>query len=130
MDHVSNNIEKFIQRRERENQMKDRIFGSRGKEVVEEDQELIAKALLCIPEEVVDFVSENVTFRGGHCYTNKEDIREAGVIHLTGTEGIDVILHEIAHAFLGHRINVDDETDRAQEQDAINLAKEWEDMCP
>ena len=105
---------------------------ARVDEIIEPIMSLITEAMGYLPDEVVDYVIDNVTFRSGCAFTPKEYILEGGIISLDDNlidEGKDkaiyLVLHEIAHAYLKHRMDCDLEEDIRQEKDADELARKW-----
>jgi len=107
-------------------------FGGRISGVDETTLALIVEGMVYLPDEVVDFVIENVSFSKPYSFCPKDEILDRGIIILDDylitkpkTEAVSIILHEIAHAFLSHRMNIDDDEWDRQEQEADNLSKKW-----
>ncbi|MCW4051104.1 MAG: hypothetical protein NWE89_15380 [Candidatus Bathyarchaeota archaeon] len=104
---------------------------SRSAEVPPELFDLISKAVSIIPFEVQEFVIDNLTFRTPNTHTDKEYILSGGIICLDSDlhekkEGIETVLHEIAHGWLKHRM-VDATVNNweKQEKDADLQVEKW-----
>ena len=91
---------------------------------------LIAEALAPLPDSVINYVVDSVTFRQGNSFTPKDYILSGGIIFLDSSlnneekeKAICTVQHEVAHALLKHKIRVDE--NEKQENEADNLVMEW-----
>ena len=92
----------------------DQIFGRQWIEIPDSIMYKIMGAMIYLLQNIIDFVDKNVTFRSGSCFTPKAYIRDSGVIFLNETDSLDTILHEIAHAYLRHRIDLETEEENGE----------------
>lgn len=93
---------------------------------------LINESINCLPKNVFDYIEEKIGIRCGTSFTYIEDISADGIIFLENELGtrnrefaLLMILHQIAHAYLHHRISPNSEMHEDQERKADELARKW-----
>ena len=119
-----------IQKKEAEEKLDLEEFCSEKYNWVDSTKKLLIKIMTKLPKEVLEhIINNNVEFReiGEGCgMAIKNDLVSSHIV-LSDTVSIDIVAHEIAHSFLGHKevLNKTIKQNWMEDKEADDLTEKW-----
>jgi len=122
--------EQYLEKTKRRKQIIE-DFRSVDNDIPRRDADIVADALMCVPEDVYNYIKENVQFQIGehNQFALNDGDLGGGMVYLNNMSGKREALHEIAHAYKKHIPVSEGPVWEKQESEAIRLAKGWEENC-